>query len=76
MQEMQVQSLGREDNLKEERAAHANILAWRGLWTEEPGGLQSIGSQSRTRLNYWARHQAEKNEEIGQALELKTDKGI
>ena len=39
-----VQSLGREDPLKE-MAAHSSILAWRILWTEEPGGLQSMGSQ-------------------------------
>ena len=32
-------------------AAHSRILAWRRLWTEEPGGLQSTGSQSRTRLS-------------------------
>ena len=32
-------------------AVHSNILAWRILWTEEPGGLQSMGSQSLTRLS-------------------------
>ena len=41
MQEMQVQSLGREDPLEEEMATHSNILAWEIPWTEEPGGLQS-----------------------------------
>ena len=45
MQEMRVPSLGREDPLEEERAAHSSILAWRMPWTEEPGGLQSTGSQ-------------------------------
>ena len=40
-QEMQVQSLGREDPLEKEMATHSSILAW----TEEPGGLQSMGSQ-------------------------------
>ena len=40
----QVQSLDRED-LEEEMATHSNILAWRISWTEEPGGLQSMGSQ-------------------------------
>ena len=45
VQEMQFQSLGREDPLEEEMATHAGILAWEIPWTEEPGGLQSIGSQ-------------------------------
>ena len=45
MQETQVQSLGREDPLEEEMAAHSSILAWRIPLTEEPGGLQSMGSQ-------------------------------
>ena len=41
-----VQSLGQEDPLVKGRATHSSILAWRIPWTEEPGGLQSIGSQS------------------------------
>ena len=41
----QVQSLGREDLLKKEMATHSSILAWKIPWTEEPGGLQSMGSQ-------------------------------
>ena len=45
MWENQVQSLGREDPLEEEMATHSSILAWRIPWTEEPGGLQSTGSQ-------------------------------
>ena len=40
-----VQSLGREDPLEEGVATHPSILAWRNPWTEEPGGLQSMGSQ-------------------------------
>ena len=40
-----VQSLGREEPLGEEMAPHSSILAWEILWTEEPGGLQSMGSQ-------------------------------
>ena len=44
MQEMWVQSLGREDPLEEGMAARSSILAWRVPWTEEPGGLQSMGS--------------------------------
>ena len=50
MQETIVQSLGQEDPLKEEMATHSSILAWRIPWTEEPGGLQSIESQSHTQL--------------------------
>ena len=41
----QVRSLGREDPLEEEMATHSSILAWRIPWTEEPGGLQDMGSQ-------------------------------
>ena len=48
-QEAQVQSLGWEDPLRKGMAAHSSILAWRILWTEEPGGLQSTGMQ-RVRL--------------------------
>ena len=43
-----VQSLGWEDPLEEEMATHCSILAWRIPWTEEPGGLQTRGSQSQT----------------------------
>ena len=42
---MQVQSLGLEDLLEEERAVHSSILAWRTPWTEEPGRLPSTGWQ-------------------------------
>ena len=45
MQETWVQSLGQEDALKKEMATHFSVLAWEILWTEEPGGLQSMGSQ-------------------------------
>ena len=45
MQETWVQSLGQEDSPEEEMAAHYNVLAWRIPWTDEPGGLQSMGSQ-------------------------------
>ena len=44
-QETQVQSLGQEDPLEEGMATHSSILAWRIPWTEEPGELQSMGSQ-------------------------------
>ena len=45
MRETQVQSLGREDPLEKEMATHSSVLAWNVPWTEEPGGLQSMGSQ-------------------------------
>ena len=51
MRETWVLSLGREDTLEKEMAPHSSILAWRIPWTEEPGRLQSTGSQSRTRLS-------------------------
>ena len=51
MQEMRVWSLGGEDPLEEGMATHSGILAWEIPWTEEPGGLQSIRSQSWT---HWA----------------------
>ena len=45
MRETWVRSLGREDPLEKEMATHSSILAWRIPWTEDPGGLQSRGSQ-------------------------------
>ena len=45
VQGIQVQSLGWDDPLKKELATHSSILAWRMPWTEDPGGLQSMGSQ-------------------------------
>ena len=42
---MQVRSLGQKDPLEEGMATHSSILAWRIPWTEEPGGLESVGSQ-------------------------------
>ena len=51
MQETRVQSLGQEDPLEKGMATHSSVLAWEIPWTEEPGGLQFVGSQSRTRLS-------------------------
>ena len=51
MQETQVWSLYQEDPLEKESATHSSILAWKILWTEEPSGLQSLGSQ-RVRHNW------------------------
>ena len=45
MQETWVQSLGWEEPLEKEMATHSHILAWETSWAEEPGGLQSMGSQ-------------------------------
>ena len=45
MQETQVRSLGQKDPLEKGMTTHSSILAWRIPWMEEPGGLQSIGSQ-------------------------------
>ena len=49
-QETQVQSLDQEDPLEKEMATHPSILTWRVPWTEEPGGLQSTGSQKNHNL--------------------------
>ena len=48
VQETWVRSLGGEDPLEKGMATHSSILAWRISWTEEPGGLQSMGSQRDT----------------------------
>ena len=54
--ETQVQSLGWEDPLEKGMATHSSILTWRSPWTEEPGGLQSKGLQSQTRLKWLSKH--------------------
>ena len=52
MEETRVRSLGWEDLLEKETATHSSILAWETPWTEEPGGLQSMGLQKgQTRLS-------------------------
>ena len=52
MQETRVQSLGQEDPWEKGMATHTSILAWRIPWTEEPGGLQSMGvAKSQTQLS-------------------------
>ena len=51
VQEIQVQSLGREDPLEKETATHSSILAWKIPWMEEPGRLQSMAPQRQTRLS-------------------------
>ena len=54
MQETRVRSLGWEDALEKEMATHSSTLAWKIPWMEEPGRLQSMGLQSRTRLSDFA----------------------
>ena len=56
VQEVWVQSLGQKDPLEKEMATHSSILAWEVPWTEEPGGLQSIGLQ-RVRHNLATKQQ-------------------
>ena len=58
MLETQVWSLGQEDPLEEEMATHSSILAWKIPWTEEPGSLQSMGSQSRTWMSIYTHRTA------------------
>ena len=66
-QEMRVQSLSWKDTLEEKMATQSSILAWKMLWTEEPGGLQSMGSHKESdtteatehtqpvgRVSFWA----------------------
>ena len=45
---MQIQCMGREDPLEKEMETHSSIFAWETPWTEEPGGLWSMGSKSQT----------------------------
>ena len=56
IQAMQFQSLGWEDPLEKEIATHSSILAWKIPWTEEPGGLQSLGSH-RVRQGWATEHE-------------------
>ena len=56
MQETWVRALGQEDPLKKEMATQASILAWEIPWTEEPGGLQSMGWKELDRTKIWTVH--------------------
>ena len=62
MQETRVQPLGQEDTLEKEMATHSSIPAWEIPWTEEPGGLQSMESQSQTQLTEHASMQQQRKE--------------
>ena len=72
MQQTQVQSLGQEDPLEEEMATHSSVLAWRIPGTQEPGGLQSMGSQEserteQTRVPILTMEQRRCGDEVGQS---------
>ena len=56
MQETLVQSLAQENPLEEEMATHISILAWEIPWTEEPGGLQSMGCKESDTTEYTRMH--------------------
>ena len=68
VEETRVQSLGWEDPLEKGMATHASIVAWRTPWTEEPGGLQSMGLHSWTQLSDSHFHIHDNKNEKMQAL--------
>ena len=70
-QEKWVWSLGQEDPLEEGMATHSSILAWRISWTEEPGGLQSMGLQSQTQLSDWAHTHTTRKDFTSPILQMK-----
>ena len=57
-------SLNQVDPLEEGMGTHSSVLAWRIPWTEEPGGLQSTGSESRTRLKQLSTHKVHTQHEL------------
>ena len=63
MWEAWVQSPGREDPLEKELADHSSVLAWRIPWTEEPGRLQSMGSQGSDKTERLNHHYVNKEKE-------------
>ena len=73
IQETWVWSLGREDPLKTGMATHSSILAWRIPWTEEAGGLQSLGLQSQTRQRLT---HAETQPQITKEVEFRSEKAV
>ena len=68
MRETQVRSLGREDPLEKEMAIHSSTIAWKIPWTEEPGRLQFMGSQSQTRLSDFTLECAKGNKSMVYAM--------
>ena len=75
MQEMQVRSLGQEDPLEEGMATHLSLLAWEIPWTEDPGGLQSIGLQ-RIRHDLVTKEQQQTHAIIGVQCAVETQEGV
>jgi len=73
MQETQVPSLGWEDDLEKEMAMHSSILAWRIPWTEDPDGLQSMGSQ-RVLHASWTKNQNIKQKHYNNKIQLRLKK--
>ena len=70
MKETQIPSLGRKGPQEEKMATHSSLLAWRMPWTEEPGGLQSLGVTKSTEHTYTHAHTHIRNENIFTFLEL------
>ena len=64
MPEIWVQSLGQEEPLEKATATHSSILAWRILWTEEPGGLRSVQSQSLGGYKKWGHKELYMTEQL------------
>ena len=75
MQEMQVRSLGQEDPLEEGMATHLSLLAWEIPWTEDPGGLQSIGLQ-RVRHDLVTKELQQTHAIIGVQCAVETQEGV
>ena len=75
MHEMQVRSLGQEDPLEEGMATHLSLLAWEIPWTEDPGGLQSIGLQ-RVRHDLVTKEQQQTHAIIGVQCAVETQEGV
>ena len=73
MWETQIQSLGWKDPLEKEVTTHSSTLAWKIPWMEEPGGLPSMGSQSRTRLKRLSSSSNELNYYYGVISHLEPD---
>ena len=74
MQEMQVRSLDQEDPLEEDMATRLPVLAWEIPWTEDPGGLQSIGLQ-RVRHDLVTKEQQQTHAIIGVQCAVETQEG-
>ena len=67
MQETRILSLGSEEPLEEEIATHSSILTWRIPWTEEPGGLQSVGHKESDTTEWLSMHEGEGSQDVWSA---------